>query len=167
MENSLPKIVCHMMTALDGKITGPFMDTEIAEIVGEEYERTNNTYRPQAWLCGRVTTDENFTFYRKPDLEEQVSEVPGGDFVAVKEAGMYYVSVDASGWRFINWTFLQAGLVDELSLVITPVADGENNTVTLFEKSDGLPAHAPVGFTLKSVDILNGGGVWLRYLVKK
>ncbi len=46
MENSLPKIVCHMMTALDGKITGPFMDTEIAEIVGEEYERTNNTYRP-------------------------------------------------------------------------------------------------------------------------
>ena len=239
MENSLPKIVCHMMTALDGKITGPFMDTEIAEIVGEEYERTNNTYRPQAWLCGRVTTDENFTFYRKPDLEEQVSEVPEGDFVAVKEAGMYYVSVDASGrigWEsntlryadrpaahvvevltgraseayraflrklrisyiiagdeqldcrvaaqklkalfgietlmfsgggFINWTFLQAGLVDELSLVIAPVADGENNTVTLFEKSDGLPAHAPVGFTLKSVDILNGGGVWLRYLVKK
>lgn len=35
MENSLPKIVCHMMTALDGKITGPFMDTEIAEIVGK------------------------------------------------------------------------------------------------------------------------------------
>lgn len=72
-----------------------------------------------------------------------------------------------SGGGFINWTFLQAGLVDELSLVIPPVADGENNTVTLFEKSDGLPAHAPVGFTLKSVDILNGGGVWLRYLVKK
>lgn len=85
MENSLPKIVCHMMTALDGKITGPFMDTEIADIVGEEYERTNNTYRPQAWLCGQVTTDENFTFYRKPDLEEQVSEVSEGDFVAVKK----------------------------------------------------------------------------------
>lgn len=72
-----------------------------------------------------------------------------------------------SGGGFINWTFLQAGLVDELSLVITPVADGENNTVTLFDKSDGLPAYTPVGFTLKSVDILNGGGVWLRYLVRK
>lgn len=24
-----PYIVCHMMTALDGKITGPFMNTEV------------------------------------------------------------------------------------------------------------------------------------------
>lgn len=237
MENNLPRIICHMMTALDGKITGPFMETEIADVVGEEYERTNETYRPQAWLCGRVTTDENFTFYRKPDLDERAPFVPEGDFVAVKDAAMYYISVDASGrigWEtntlkyanrpeahivevltgrasqayraflrklgisyilagddrldcrvaaqklkalfgidtlmvsgggFMNWSFLQAGLVDELSLVMTPVADGENNTVTLFEKSGDLPEHAPVGFTLKSVEVLDGGGVWLRYLV--
>lgn len=120
MENSLPKIVCHMMTALDGKITGPFMDTEIAEIVEEEYERTNNTYRPQAWLCGRVTTDENFTFYRKPDLEEQVSEVPGGDFMAVKEAGMYYVSVDASGWRVYKLDFFAGGFGGRIESCYTP-----------------------------------------------
>ena len=25
-----PYIFCHMMTSLDGKITGPFMDTEAA-----------------------------------------------------------------------------------------------------------------------------------------
>ena len=238
MDDQFPRIICHMMTALDGKITGPFMDTGVAEIVGEEYERTNEAYCSQAWLCGRVTTDENFTFYRKPELDEKAPVVPEGDFVAVKDAGMYYVSVDASGrigWEsntlhyagrpaahiievltgrasnayraflrklgisyliagdeqldcriaaqklkalfgigtlmvsgggFINWTFLQAGLVDELSLVMTPVADGETNTVTLFEKSDALPPHAPVEFTLKRVEVLGGGGVWLRYLVK-
>lgn len=239
MESKLPKIICHMMTALDGKITGPFMDTAAAEIVGNEYERTNESYHPQAWLCGRVTTDENFTFYHQPALDDHAPQVSAGDYVAEAHAPMYYVSVDASGrigWEtntlhyadrpaahiievlterasnayraflrklgvsyiiagkevldcrvaaeklkmlfgintlmvsgggFINWTFLQAGLVDELSLVITPVADGENDTVTLFEKSDYLPAHAPVEFTLKSADVLDGGGVWLRYDVKK
>ena len=42
-----PFIVCHMMTALDGKITGPFMSTKAAEVVGEEYERTNESYHSQ------------------------------------------------------------------------------------------------------------------------
>lgn len=54
-----PRIICHMMTAVDGKITGPFMDTNAATIVSEEYERTNDFYSPDAWLCGRVTTEEN------------------------------------------------------------------------------------------------------------
>lgn len=237
MEKKLPKIVCHMMTAVDGKITGPFMETDAADVVGEEYERTNETYYPQAWLCGRVTTDENFTFYRQPALDENAPVVPDGDFIAAKDTPMYYVSVDASGrigWEtntlhyadrpaahiievltckasnayraflrklgisyitageeqmdcrlaaeklktlfgistlmvsgggYINWSFLSAGIVDELSLVIAPVADGESNTVTLFEKSGYLPSHAPVEFTLKGVDVLKGNGVWLRYTV--
>lgn len=232
-----PFIICHMMTALDGKITGPFMDTEVANIVGEEYERTNESYHPQGWLCGRVTTDENFTFYRKPDLDTHAPKVPEGDYVAVKGATMHYVSADPSGkigWTtntlhyadrpaahiielltekvsnayldflrrmeisyiiagketldcalaaeklqtlfgiqtlmvsgggFINWSFLQAGVVDELSLVIAPVADGENNTVTLFEKSDYLPTNTPVTFKLKNVARTEGDGVWLRYTV--
>lgn len=237
MEKRLPKIICHMLTAVDGKITGPFMETDAATALNEEYERTNDTYFPQAWLCGRVTTDENFTFYRKPSLDGDAPDVAEGDFVAVKNAPMYYISVDTSGrigWEtnvlhyagrpaahiieiltgkasntyraflrklgisyiiaggeqldcrmaceklkalfgigilmvsgggYINWSFLSAGIVDELSLVIAPVADGENNTVTLFEKSDYLPPHSPVEFNLKSVDVLKGNGVWLRYTV--
>lgn len=239
MEDNLPKMVCHMMTALDGKITGPFMNESVIESLDEEYERTNETYKPDAWLCGRVTTDENFTFYSKPELNDNAPIVPDGDFVAVGNAPMYYVSVDASGkigWKenslkyanrptahiievltekatnayrdflrrmnisyiiagkeqldcrlaseklkalfgirtlmisgggFINWSFLSAGLIDELSLIIAPIADGENNTVTLFEKSDYLPAHSPIGFSLKSADILKGDGIWLRYSVNK
>ena len=71
-----PYIVCHMLTALDGKITGPFMESPAVIPAGEEYERTNELYHPQAWLCGRVTTDENFTFYRQPDLDETSPAVP-------------------------------------------------------------------------------------------
>lgn len=186
-----------------------------------------------------MTTDENFTFYEKPELDENAPPAPDGDYVAVDGATMHYVSVDPSGkigWKsntlryadrsaahvievltkkasnayraflrkreisyviagkehldcalaaqklkelfrietlmvsgggFINWSFLQAGLIDELSLVLAPVADGENATVTLFEKSSHLQQTPPVAFTLKSVDKLAGDGLWLRYLVKK
>lgn len=232
-----PHIVCHMMSALDGKITGPYMNSPAIKGPAQEYERTNASYNPQAWLCGRVTTDENFTRYRKPDLDPNAAPVPEGDFVAVKGAAMHYVSVDASGrigWDsntlnykdrpaahvvevltekagnayraflrgkqisyiiagqeqldcslaaeklkalfgietlmlsgggFINWSFLHAGLVDELSLVIAPLADGENDTVTLFEKSELLPG-APVEFALKSVEKGAGDSIWLRYSVR-
>lgn len=232
-----PYIVCHMMTALDGKITGPFMRSKAADIVGEEYERTNETYNPNAWLCGRVTTDENFTFYKKPELYDNSQKVPDGDYVAMNNAKMYYVSIDASGkigWTnntlkyanrpeahiievvtkkasnayldflrrknisyiiagddqldlnllaqklkelfyidrlmvsgggYINWSFLQEGLIDELSLVIAPVADGESETVTLFEKSSYLPSHSPIEFSLKSVEKLDGDGIWMQYKV--
>lgn len=71
-----------------------------------------------------------------------------------------------SGGGFINWSFLQADLVDELSLVIAPLADGENTTPTLFEKSDFLPAISPVEFGLLSVERAAGDSVWLRYKVK-
>lgn len=234
-----PKIICHMMTSVDGKITGDFMKTRSAEIVGEEYERINNTFNPQAWLCGRVTTDENFTFYRKPVLEQNVSIVPEGDFVNVSDATMYYVSADPSGkigWTsntlkyedrpeaqiieiltekasnaykaylrrlnisyivagkehldctlaaeklyemfdiktlivsgggYINGSFLNEGLIDELSLVITPVTDSMSDTVTLFEKADYLPEKSPVEFTLQNVEKLKGDGLYLRYHVKK
>ncbi|CAM5570987.1 hypothetical protein RLIN73S_05663 [Rhodanobacter lindaniclasticus] len=232
-----PWIVCHMMTALDGKITGPYMRTKAVDGASDEYERINASYRPQAWLCGRVTTDDNFTHYRKPALDEDAS-APEGDYVAVADAPMHYVSIDPSGklgWDtntvkyearppahvvevltgkagpayraflrrmgisyiiagtdrldcrlaveklkslfkietlmlsgggFINWSFLQAGLVDELSLVIAPVADGENDSVTLFEKSSHLPAHLPVAFSLKGVQMGKGDSIWLRYTVR-
>lgn len=234
-----PRIVCHMMTALDGKITGPFMDTNTAELVGNEYERINELYKPDAWLCGRVTTDENFTFYKKPDLDETITEVPEGDYIAKDNADMYYVSVDASGrigWEsntlnyadrpsahiieiltekasiayraflrrlnisyiiagqkyldctlasqklkelfnintllvsgggYINASFLNEDLIDELSLVIAPVTDCASGTVTLFETADYLPLKSPVEFTLENIEKLKGDGIWLRYSVKK
>ena len=73
-----PYTICHMLSALDGKIAGPFMDCSAMDPINEEYERINESYHPQAWLCGRVTTDENFTFYRKPELEEITTNVVEG-----------------------------------------------------------------------------------------
>lgn len=66
----------------------------------------------------------------------------------------------------MNWSFAQAGLIDELSLVIAPVADGGTTAVSIFEQSDFLHSDAPVAFELSEVKKLDGNALWLRYKAK-
>lgn len=197
-----PYMICHILSTLDGKITGSFMGTAAAQKTGAEYACIREEYRANAWLYGTKKTKE-FTAYRKPVFEKIESDVPDGDFVADAQAPLYYVSVDVQGeigWESgifckpgrpyahviellteqipvayraylrkrgvsyliagkdaldctvaveklyglfridtvlicgggtVNWTFLQQGAVDELSLILAPVADGnayERNT---------------------------------------
>lgn len=78
-----PYIICHILSALDGKITGKFMGTESARSVSEEYARIRTAFHADAWLYGTVTTKE-FTGYKKPELEPVTDNIPEGDFVAEK-----------------------------------------------------------------------------------
>ena len=234
-----PYIVCLMSTSLDGKITGSYMDTPEAESSFEEYERANQFYQPQAWINGRVTVGENFTFYEKPDLAAEAAPIPHEDHVALAGQENYLVAADPSGrlgWKqnyveyagrpkayviellteqvsdaylaflqemqisylfvgkdtldftlavqklkklfgieklklsgggILNWSFANEGLIDELSLIVAPVVDGDPNTPTVFERSEKLPYHGPVRFTLKSAEPVKDGCVWLRYLAKR
>ncbi len=68
-----------------------------------------------------------------------------------------------AGGGTINASFLQAGLIQELSLVIAPVADGSTTAVSIFENADFLPTKNPVPLALKHVTTLEGGTLWLRY----
>lgn len=64
----------------------------------------------------------------------------------------------------INGGFLDAGLIDELSILIGPGADGRSTEPSLF---DGRPAdRKPVPLKLKGVQSYDDGAVWLRYLTK-
>lgn len=77
-------------------------------------------YRHQAFLCGRTTTDDNFTKFRKPVLVEGESKVPEGDFVASTKLDKYYVSVDPSGklgWsdNYINYRDTKAHVLELLT----------------------------------------------------
>ena len=69
------------------------------------------------------------------------------------------------GGGVLNWSFIQAGICDEISIVIAPAADGSNKTPSLFAVKEGLSADRAVGFTLKDAKVMSGGSVWLRYLV--
>lgn len=231
-----PKTIIHILSALDGKITGPFMGLPQARETSEEYGRIRAAYQADAWLYGTVTTKE-FTGFRRPVLDEGKGSFPEGDYIAEKNAALYYVSADALGeigWESgtfqkagrpdmhvievlteqapgayraflrergvsyivagrdsldcrtasrklyqlfgirtllicggggINWTFLQQGVVDEISLVIAPAADGECSTVTVFEKSPLLTDSRPMGFHLKTAERIGKDGVHLLYTV--
>lgn len=235
-----PYIFCHMMTSLDGKIMGKYMETPEGSAAGDVFYNIsfgkNPYYKHQGWLSGRVTTDDNFTFYEKPQLDENAPTVPEGDFVA-KKTDMYYVSVDPSGklgWKsadltyvdtaahvlevltekagnaykaflrklgisyiiagkdsldygiameklkelfgietlmlggggVLNWSFIQAGMCDEVSVVVAASADGSTDTPALFSAKGGVASETPVSFALQSAEVKDGGSVWLRYLVK-
>lgn len=237
-----PYIFCHMMTSLDGKIMGNYMNTQEGAAAGEVFYNIafgkNPYYKHQGWLSGRVTTDDNFTFYQKPELDENAPAVPEGDFVAEPNAKMYYVSVDPSGklgWKssvllyqdttahvleiltekvsnaykaflrrigisyiiagtdsldhglamtklkslfgietlmlggggVLNWSFIQAGMCDEVSIVMAAAADGSSETPALFETRGGLASDSPIRFQLEHLEAKEGGSIWLRYRVKK
>jgi riboflavin biosynthesis pyrimidine reductase len=59
----------------------------------------------------------------------------------------------------INGSFLSAGLIDELSVLLVPVADGSVGTPTLFDA----PKSAPRALQLSSVERCKGGVLWVRY----
>ncbi len=75
-----------------------------------------------------------------------------------------FKSIMLGGGGVLNWTFIQEGLCDEVSLVVAPVADGSSEQPSSFETGK-LGNDTPVSFTLKSADILDGSTLWLRYTV--
>lgn len=68
-----------------------------------------------------------------------------------------------AGGGYTDWSFADAGMIDELSLVLAPAADGEQK-VTVFERTDN-SLNRSISFKLKDVVILDGNAVWLRYTV--
>lgn len=70
------------------------------------------------------------------------------------------------GGAALNWSFIQAGMCDEVSVVIAAVADGSANTQTLFMTREGMSDDTPVAFKLQEAKVMDGDSIWLRYLVK-
>lgn len=86
------------------------------------------------------------------------------------------VALDKIGARFgvrtlmlegggrINGAMLGAGLIDELSVLVAPVADGRVGTPALFDVDAG--GAAPRRLALEHVDRRDGDVLWLRYRVE-
>ena len=68
-----------------------------------------------------------------------------------------------AGGGYVNGSFLQAGVIDEVSIVSAPAADGNTRSVSAFENHDFLACQAAVGLSLLEVRRIEGDGLWLRY----
>ncbi|TBL83562.1 dihydrofolate reductase family protein [Hafnia alvei] len=98
-----------------------------------------------------------------PDGQDmsKAMDVLGSDF------GFTHLRLEGGGT--INGTFLKAGLLDALSLLIYPGIDGLSGVSSIFEyrgKADELPA-AGQALELKSVETLQDGMVWMQYKFHK
>jgi 2,5-diamino-6-(ribosylamino)-4(3H)-pyrimidinone 5'-phosphate reductase len=80
----------------------------------------------------------------------------------VKHFGLKKLSLQGGGKA--NGSFLSAGLVDEISQVIVPVADGGIGVSSIFDIGDA-PKKAAAKLRLASEKKLPGGVRWVRYLV--
>ncbi len=235
-----PYVICHILSALNGRISGPFMGTAAALPAAGAYGSLRAELESEAWLYGTTTTKE-FTGFQKPDLMEG-AEASGArpaaeeDFVAAHEEKFYYVSIDTRGeigWESskmkrggktahvievltgdtpeayraylrrngisyiqagdheldcraaleklyqlfgihrllicgggqADWTFLDQGMMDELSLVLAPAADGSRGP-SVFDSCEESESGRAAQFQLKEVKQLEGGVLWLRYQVK-
>lgn len=70
------------------------------------------------------------------------------------------------GGPHVSGSFVNAGLVDEVSVLILPLVDGRGEHPASFEVSASAwtqPAH----LTLSSAEVQEGGAVWLRYTVAR
>ena len=70
-----------------------------------------------------------------------------------------------SGGAYADWTLLEKGLVDELTVMFNPVVDGNPAAHSVFRRSEGMDA-ASVGLKLVSAEITDGDGLLVTYVPK-
>jgi len=71
------------------------------------------------------------------------------------------------GGGHINGSLLNEGLINEISLLVLPLADGSPKTATTFEIGDQRKKNTPMELKLKDVQRLNDDVVWLKYIRNK
>ena len=79
-----------------------------------------------------------------------------------RELGIVRLLVEGGGAT--NGSFLRAGLIDEVHLVLNPTIDGTRGAPSAFDAPDGDAARAPLAkMTLEETQSLDNGALWLRY----
>jgi riboflavin biosynthesis pyrimidine reductase len=115
-------------------------------------------------------SDEYLAFLREKEVSYLLAGVTDIDFSVALEKihavfGVRTLMLEGGGR--INGAMLQAGLVDEVSLIVAPVADGRVGTAALFDVDAGANGPGAAGrasqLALRSVEQRRDGLLWLRY----
>ena len=93
-----PYIICHMVTSIDGKVTGDFLSRSECEKATEIYYEINRNYKADGFICGCETMQESFAGKEDaPRYKYKNVDVPSGDFIGDKNAKFFAVSFDKHG----------------------------------------------------------------------
>ena len=127
-------------------------------------------WRDTIVLCSRATPGEYIT-----DLQQQgIAHIIAGDDhvelrVALEELnarfGVKTIRVDSGGT--LNGALLRAGLIDEVSVLITPALVGGTTPRSIFTAPDLTSPDGVIPLKLRHVEQLRGETVWVRYEIVK
>jgi len=95
-----PHIICHMVTSIDGKVTGDFLSRPECEKATDIYYELNREYNrngANGFICGRVTMESSFTGGWYPDLTKYEPIDNKDDLIPDNLTGFYAVSFDPKG----------------------------------------------------------------------
>jgi riboflavin biosynthesis pyrimidine reductase len=231
MEKKKPKVICHMASTINGKIIVDNWGND-SKAYSKLYQQCHESFDSEAWMCGRVTMEKDFTGGHQPSLQKAVAPIKREVFIGDKEAKSFAVAVDATGklgWEeneisgdhiievlteevsdtylhflreksisyifagtsainmkealhqlathfpiktimlegggHINDSLLSDSLIDEVSVLILPIADATPGTPTTFEIGKQ-PATSTTGkLQLEEVKQLGHDVLWLKYTV--
>lgn len=96
-----PYVICHMLSSIDGKVTGEFLFLQNRTKASEIYYEINRNYKADAFACGRVTMEESFTKKWYPNLDNYQECDSFNDFYDVEKEKLYAVAFDPHarlGW---------------------------------------------------------------------
>lgn len=88
------------------------------------------------------------------------------DLMLDKLHGLGIKRLMVGGGGVINWSFLHHGLADEVSMVLSPIANGDPNAPRFFTAREPYSSVSPVALHLASVEDLGDSVVWMRYSIK-
>jgi riboflavin biosynthesis pyrimidine reductase len=129
-----------------GEVAGDHVVAVLTERVSDEYLASLRERGVSYLLAGR------------DDVEPSVALEKIGERLGVR-------TLMLEGGGGINGSFLRAGLVDEVSLLVAPVADGRVGTPALFDvPGEGV---VPWRLGLESVERRADDVLWLRYRVER
>jgi riboflavin biosynthesis pyrimidine reductase len=218
-----------MMSTVDGRIITANWGSSTRNFT-PLYEQCHNSFNSEAWMCGRVTMEKDFSKGEKPVLTKPANPIAREAFIGDKSAESFAIAVDAHGklgWKdneisgdhiivvlteqvgdeylnylqqknisyifagktevdfkkallqletlfpintimlegggHLNGSMLKQGLINELSLLILPLADGTLKTPTTFEVGEAVGDYTATPLKLINIEKLEHDVIWLRY----
>ncbi|MFQ3544676.1 RibD family protein [Halobacillus rhizosphaerae] len=120
-----------------------------------------------------VVTKENVSAHYLQQLnDKEITYVQAGigeyidlPLALAKLYSLGFRRLGLSGGGSINGAFLRQGLIDEVSLVLAPLAIGGKNTPSIFDCDDLIDIEGVTKLELKTVKTVGHGSVWLNYTV--
>ena len=99
-----PYIICHMLTSLDGKVTGKFLEDKKIEYLIEEYYRIHSELKGDAFACGKNTFLEGFIKDNQSDLSKfkdtKINKNEDYIYEKISECKFFAVCFDRKGSLF-------------------------------------------------------------------